>query len=123
MTDRDAHLPAEMARRNWIILAVLVLLSLLWRSAPVTLGVLTGGLIVTLNYHWMGHSLRRLLADPRRAPQNKGRAGRSYLFRLLVMGLAIYVLLAHIHIHPLGLIVGLSVYVVNLLLTAAKRLY
>lgn len=123
MTDSDANLPAEMARRNWIILVVLVLLSLIWRSVPVTLGVLTGGLVVTLNYYWMGHSLRSLLADPRRAPQNKGRAGRSYLFRLLIIGLALYVLLAHVHIHPVGLVVGLSVYVVNLLLTAAKRLY
>ena len=123
MTDPDAGLSRDLARRNWVILAVMVVVSLFWRSTEVTLGVLGGGVIVALNYHWMGHSLGKLLADPRRAPQRKVWAGLNFLLRLLVMGLAIYVLLAHVKVHPLGLVAGLSVYVVNLKFSALKRFY
>ena len=123
MTDQDAGLTRDLARRNWVILALLVVVSLLWRSVPITLGVLGGGLVVTLNYHWMGHSLGKLLADPRRAPQRKLWAGLKLLLRLVVVGVAIYLLLVHVQVHPVGLAAGLSVYAVNLMFSTLKRLY
>ena len=123
MTNQDAGLTRDLARRNWVILALLVGVSLLWRSVPITLGVLGGGLVVALNYHWMGHSLGKLLADPRRAPQRKLWAGLNFLLRLVVVGMAIYLLLAHVQVHPVGLAAGLSVYVVNLMFSTVKRLY
>ncbi|MFN2355718.1 MAG: ATP synthase subunit I [Desulfopila sp.] len=123
MTSRDENLPSELARRNWIILAVLVVISLLWRSLPVTLGVVAGGLVVAVNYHWMGRSLRKLLVDQGQPPQGKFRSGRDFLLRMAVIGLVIYLLLVHTRIHPVGFAAGLSVYVLNLMLTAVKRLY
>lgn len=123
MTDQDAGLSKEMALRNWIILALMVAVSLIWRSAEVTLGVLGGGLVVALNYHWMGYSLARLLADPRRVRQAKVRAGLNLLLRLVVVGMVIYLLLVQVRVHPLGLAAGLSVYIVNLLVATFKRLY
>lgn len=121
--DQDAGLVTDLARRNWIILALMVILSLFWRSLPMTLGVLAGGLVVALSYHWMGRSLSKLLADPRRAPQRKLRAGLSHLLRLVVIGVVIYLLLVHAQVHPIGLAAGLSVYVVNLMFTAFRRIY
>lgn len=123
MIDRDENLPAEMARQNWMILSALVLVSLLWRSWPMTTGVLAGGLLITLNYHWMGRTLHRLLDDPSKTAKRKGGSSRNALLRLVVVGLVIYVLLVYTPIHPLGFVVGLSVYVLNLALTAVKRLY
>jgi len=121
--DQDAGLTTALARRNWVILVLMVTVSLLWRSLPISLGVFTGGLIVALSYHWMGRSLGKLLSDPRRAPQRKLRAGLSHLLRLAVIGVVIYLLLVHAQVHPIGLAVGLSVYVVNLMFTAVTRLY
>lgn len=123
MTDQDAGLAKALARRNWLILALMVIASLLWRSASVTLGVLGGGLVIALNYHWMGHSLAKLLADPRRAPQRKVFAGFNYLLRLVLMGIVIYLLLVHVKVHPIGLAAGLSLYVVNLMYSTIRRIY
>lgn len=123
MTGSDDRLPAELARRNWIILAVLVLLSLGWRSWPVTAGVAAGGLVVCLNYHFLGRSLTRLLLEQEASARGKWTSARNTLVRLVLTLAVIYVLLVHTAIHPLAFGAGLSVYVLNLLLTTLRRLY
>ncbi len=123
MTDQDAGLAKTLARRNWVILALMVAVSLLWQSTPITLGVLGGGLVIALNFHWMGRSLTNMLADPRQAPRRKVFTGINYLLRLVVMGVAIYLLLVHVKVHPIGLAVGLSLYVVNLMYSTIRRIY
>jgi len=115
------QLLAEMARRNWIILIVLVLLSLFWQSLPVTMGVLAGGVLVIINYRWLGRSLFKLLGNPHLAAEKGFK--RNYLFRLVFIASSIYLLLVRGGVHPLALVVGLSVVVINLIVTTAKRLY
>lgn len=121
MTHKDDQLLAEMARRNWIILTVLVLLSLFWRSSPVTYGVLAGGMLVIINYRWLGRSLLKLINDPQL--QSAKGFKRNYIFRLIVISSAIYLLLVQGGVHPLALVVGLSVVVLNVMITTVKRLY
>lgn len=121
MNHQDDQLLAEMARRNWVILIVLVLLSLFWKSLPVTMGVLAGGVLVIINYRWMGRSLAKLLGDPHLAAEKGFK--RNYLFRLVFIAISIYILLVRGGVHPLALVVGLSVVVINLLVATAKRLY
>ena len=121
MIQQDDQLLAEMARRNWIILLVLVLISLFWQSLPVTMGVLSGGVLVIINYRWLGRSLFKLLDNPQPAMQKGFK--RNYLFRLVFIAGSIYILLARGGVHPLALVVGLSVVVVNIMVTTAKRLY
>ncbi len=60
----DSRLLTIMAVQNWIILAVLVLLSLFWQSLSVTMGVLAGGMLVIINYRWLGRSLVKALSNP-----------------------------------------------------------
>ncbi len=121
MTQEDDQLLEQMARRNWIILIVLVLLSLFWQSPPVTYGVLAGGMLVIINYRWLGRSLLAVLNDPQ-LDSAKGFK-RNYLFRLVVISSAIYLLLVRGGVHPLALVVGLSVVVLNVMITTVKRLY
>ena len=121
MTETDDRLLAEMATRNWFILLVLVLGSLFWQSLPVTLGVLAGGVLVIINYRWLGRSLFKLLSDPHRGAEKGFK--RNYLLRLAFVASAIYLLLVRGNVHPLALAVGLSVIVINLLITTVKRLY
>lgn len=121
MANKDDQLLAEMAQRNWIILIVLVLISLCWQSLPVTMGVLAGGVLVIINYRWLGRSLFKVLGDPHLAAEKGFK--RNYLFRLLFIASAIYLLLVRGGVHPLALVIGLSVVVINLLITTVKRLY
>jgi len=117
----NEQLLGELARRNWIILIVLVLLSLWWQSLPVTMGVLSGGVLVIINYRWLGRSLLKVLGNPQ--PGAEKGFKRNYMFRLVFIASSIYLLLVRGGVHPLALVVGLSVVVINLLVTTAKRLY
>ena len=121
MTRQDDQLLAEMALRNWIILVVLVLLSLFWQSLPVTMGVLAGGVLVIINYRWLGRSLFKVISDPHQGSEKGFK--RNYLFRLLFIASSIYLLLVRGGVHPIALAVGLSVVVINIAITTAKRLY
>ncbi|WP_432821787.1 ATP synthase subunit I [Trichloromonas sp.] len=117
--DRDDQLLGEMSRRNWIILAALILVSLLWRSLPVTLGVLAGGLLAILAYYWRYLALSRLLGAPSR--QSAKGFQFSYVVRLVVLGGALFLLIAKARVDVIALVVGLSVVVLNVLITTIKR--
>ena len=121
MTSPDDQLLQNVGRLNWVVLILMVLVSLFWQSRSVTLGVVAGGLLVILNFGWMGHSLLKVISSPQ-AYSPRGFK-RNYFFRLLVVGGAISFLLIRGEVHPLALVVGLSVVVVSLLLTTLKRLY
>lgn len=121
MKDQDEQLLGAIARRNWVVLTGLVLLSLLWRSAPVTLGVLSGGLVAIGGYLWLQHSLQRVLAEPSRYSARSFKI--SYFVRLGSLAAALLLLITVAGVNPVGLAVGLSVVVVNILWTTLKRLY
>lgn len=117
--DKDEQLLEELARRNWIILALLVLLSLLWRSVDVTLGVLSGGLLAIIGYLWLHRSLQRTLSE---ASQYSARGFQfSYLVRLGALAAALFLLIALAKVHPVALAAGLSVVVINILWITLKR--
>jgi len=118
VTDWDDGLLQAIARRNWIILAVLVLLSAFWQSANVTIGVGCGGLIAIFGHHWRQLALKKALG------QVSG-ANRSfqigYLFRLATLAAVIYLLIVPLKISPVALAAGLSVVVINILITTLTR--
>lgn len=106
---------------NWYVLMLMLLVSLFWQAMSVTLGILAGGLLVILNFGWMGRSLSRVISSPQQ--YSAGGFKRNYFLRLLVVCCAIYLFLVRYNVHPLALVVGLSVVVVSLLLTTVKRFY
>jgi len=120
VTDRDEHLLDEIARRNWLVLATLVLFSLAWRSPEVSAGVLAGGLVAIGGYHWLHRSLRKLLDTPGQAGTGGYKFG--YLIRLATLAIVLLLLIAVIRVNPVALAAGLSTVVLNLLWTAIKRL-
>lgn len=117
----DANLLADLARRNWIILGALVLLSLLGRDLDFTLGVLGGGLLALASYRWLHRSLNKLLAQAGGGSAKGFQVG--YLLRLLCLAAALYLLIAVARVNPLGLALGLSVVVLNILWTTLKRAF
>lgn len=121
MNSLDNSLLRQLNHTNCLVLVLMFVVSLFWRSTAVSLGVLAGGLLVILNFGWMGHSLLKVMNAPHTGSVRGFK--RNYFFRLLVVAAALYLLLAPGLVHPLALVAGLSVVVVSLLLTAMKRLY
>jgi hypothetical protein len=100
---------------NWIILAVLVIPSLIFAPFKFALGVLIGGFISILNFHWLGHSLRGIFKNP--GDSVKGPVMVKYYIRLAITAVVLYFLIAGNTVHVIGLLVGLSVVVINIIVT------
>ncbi|MDY0269144.1 MAG: ATP synthase subunit I [Trichloromonas sp.] len=119
MAEKDDSLLGDLSRRNWLLLAILVLISLFWRSSAVTLGVLAGGLIAILAHYWRYLALTRLLGAP--SQQSAKGFQINYVLRLAVLGSLLFLLIAKARVDLPALVVGLSVVVLNVLLTTLKR--
>jgi hypothetical protein len=113
------QLPAALHRRNWLILATLLAASLPFGNLQMSAGILAGGLVAIASFSWLQRSLRRLLADTGQDARRHYQFG--YLVRLLALGGVLAILVAIVKIHPAGLILGLSVVVINLLWLAFQR--
>lgn len=113
------QLPAVLHRRNWLILGLLLAASLPFGNGPFTAGILAGGLVAIGGFAWLQRSLKRLLRDP--AHGARGRYQFGYVTRLLALGGVLAFLIAVVKIHPVGLAVGLSVVVINLLWLTLQR--
>jgi hypothetical protein len=113
------QLPAILNRRSWLILGLLLLASLLFRNTPLTLGILCGGLVSIGAFLWLRRSLRQLLAEP--GSGSKARYQFGYVVRLIVLAVVLATLVAVVKVDAVGLIVGLSVVVINLFWTTIQH--
>lgn len=113
------QLPASLHRRNWLILGLLLIGSLPFANWQATAGILAGGLVAITAFAWLQRSLRRLLADSAQGARTRYQFG--YAVRLLAMGGVLALLIAIVKIHPVGLAIGLSVVVINLLWLTLQR--
>jgi hypothetical protein len=84
------------------------------------LGILAGGLIVTINFHLLYRSLRKALTPPHLA-DTRVVLGKYYI-RFLVSALIIYVLIADHYVNPIGLIIGLSVVVTSVFIATFNEI-
>ena len=113
------RLPATLNRRSWLILVVMLLASLLLRDSQLTLGILCGGLVSTGAFLWLRRSLKHLLAEPDSGA--KARYQFGYLVRLIALAAVLVILIAIVKIDTLGLLIGLSVVVINLFWTTIQQ--
>lgn len=116
----DEEVPRQLARRNWIVLALFLFVSLIWQSPAVTFGVLCGGGVALLSFHWLHLSLIRLFVQLDSGATRQYKS--SYLLRLFTVTALLYLLVVVVHVNPLALAAGLSVVVVSLVWTAIERL-
>jgi ATP synthase I subunit len=103
-----------IVRSNWILLLLAAGAGHFTASPEVTLGVIAGGLIVTVNFHLLHRTLKKSLTPPHLASTNAVLI--KYYIRFIISGLIILLLIAGGYVNPLGLIVGLSVVVASILL-------
>lgn len=105
---------------NWILLTLMITGSLLLFSARFSLGVILGGLISVVNFHWLYHNLLSVFEGE----INRLRAAmmRRYFIRLAVTAVALFGIIAGDVADVIGLVVGLSVVVLNIVLTTVLTL-
>ena len=106
--------------RNWLILAGLVALSTLLWNVRFSVGVAAGGITANLSFLLLHQTLRRMfvhnMAQGKKKPAVLGVIIRYYI-RFIFTGLIVLVLLKYKLADPIGLLIGLSVIVINLTAT------
>ncbi len=108
---------------NGVIFALLLLGSLILMTPGFTLGVGMGGLIILANFHILYRVLRKaLIPEHLASPKVVKVVIVKYYLRLLGTGIILYVLIAKRMVDPLGLVVGLSVVVINLTLLGCNEM-
>jgi hypothetical protein len=109
-----------VTRANWVLFGVASIAGFIIFSKSVALGILAGGLLVTINFHLLGKTLRKALTPPHLASHNVVLA--KYYLRFLISGFIIFLLIAGHIVHPVGLVIGLSVVVFSIILATICEL-
>ena len=113
-------LQKRLESTNWILLAALVGSSLLLNTTRLSLGILCGGLISVVNFHWLYHNLRSVLTKhPNRA---KKAVLIHYYLRLAVTAFVLFWVISGNLVDVIGLVIGLSVVSLNMILTTILAL-
>jgi hypothetical protein len=108
-----------VTRTNWILFATASISGFLFFPANYARGLFFGGLLVTVNFHLLARTLRTALTPPHLSSHNVVIA--KYFLRFIVSGFIIFVLIAGHFVHPVGLIIGLSVVVFSIILATLRE--
>ncbi|MCK4535067.1 MAG: ATP synthase subunit I [Syntrophobacterales bacterium] len=100
---------------NWVVLGVFLVLSLLFLPGRFTLGVLLGGLISIVNFHWLSRDLRGTFL--KHADRAKPFMMAKYYIRFIVTGIVLFFVITRAPADVFGLLLGLSLVVINVILT------
>jgi flagellar biosynthesis protein FlhB len=124
--DMDAMSPRHLKIANWSVLAVLVLAGFFWRGREFALGVLVGGLVVVVNFHFLHQALRGMLEPLAHNPQEDSSRAKAWfaarqLLRFFVLLAIIFLLVSQGWVNIFGLLVGLSTVVITLMLAALNE--
>jgi hypothetical protein len=100
---------------NWLILFVFFIPSLFFVPLKFSLGILLGGFISIINFHWLGRNLQGVFKNM--SGNVKGPVMFKYYVRLAITAIVLYLLITAETVSVIGLIIGLSVVVINIILT------
>lgn len=105
---------------NWILLALLIAGSLLFFSPRFSLGIILGGLISVVNFHWLYHNLMSVFEGE--ISRLRSAVMRRYFIRLAVTAVLLFGIIAGDIADVIGLVIGLSVVVLTIVLTTVLTL-
>ena len=112
--DSEEKLLQQIYRQNFILTIVYLLISLWWSSLSVTLSVLAGSLIALSSYSWLQGILKTVLEQAGGHPVRKFRW--HYGFRIVALGLVLFLLFFYAKVNPIALCLGLSVVVLSIMI-------
>lgn len=105
---------------NWGMLGVFVLISAFLFSPKFTLGVLLGGLISIVNYHWLYRDVKSVFQHLN--DRAKSRIMFKYYIRFGVTAIVLFFIVSSQIVDVIGLLIGLSTVIINIVLTAIVAL-
>ncbi|MBP8979700.1 MAG: ATP synthase subunit I [Syntrophobacterales bacterium] len=105
---------------NWVVLAVFVAASAFLFSLDFTLGVLLGGFISIVNYHWLCRDVKKVFQHL--TDRAKSRIMFKYYIRFGVTAVVLFFIVSSRIVDVIGLLIGLSVVIVNIALSAVITL-
>jgi len=108
-----------VTRSNWVLFLVTSVLGCLFLPADFALGIIAGGLLVTVNFHLLARTLKKSLTPPHLASHNRILA--KYYLRFIISAFILFLLISGQIVSPLGLIIGLSVVVVSIVLATLRE--
>jgi len=108
---------------NGVILALLVAVTGPLAGTRFSLSVLCGGLLAIANFHVLYRTLRGAFVSPSSVSGASAVVVFKYYIRLILTGISIFLLLKFGKINPLGLLLGLSTVVINLVLFGFFEFY
>jgi hypothetical protein len=112
-TINEETLSSVITKRSLVLLAALTIAAFGFFSVDVALGILAGGVIAIANFLWMGNTLQRILGF---LPDNPVRYSLfRFLARMTVLGLVLYLALTSGWFSTIGLVIGLSIIVANII--------
>lgn len=105
---------------NWIILTVIFIPAVIFAPFKFALGTLIGGFISILNFHWMERGLQGIFQ--RTSGNIKGSILIKYYIRLAITAVVLYFLIAYQTVNVIGLLIGLSIVVINIIICVITSL-
>ncbi|MFH2093370.1 MAG: ATP synthase subunit I [Pseudomonadota bacterium] len=106
---------------NWLIFLFSGLIGLMIAPLDVASGIILGGLIVSINFHLLERTLKQMFHPDRVSTKGRAVVGNvlvKYYIRFTISGALICLLIANHIVHPIGLVLGLSVVVASIFLAA-----
>ena len=108
-----------VTRSNWIIFVLASGLGFLLFPPGFARGIVFGGMLVTVNFHLLGRTLKKSLAPPHLASHHLVLA--KYYLRFFITGCLIFLLIISELVNPVGLIIGLSIVVFSVILATIRE--
>ncbi|MBF0450533.1 MAG: ATP synthase subunit I [Candidatus Magnetomorum sp.] len=102
---------------NWVLFAVVTIAGFILMPKLFALGILAGGLIVTVNFYLLWRTLKKAFTPERLVSHHVVMA--KYYMRFLISAIILSILISQHWVDPLGLFVGLSIVVTSILLATA----
>lgn len=103
-----------VTRANWILFFIASSVGLAIAPSNFAIGIISGGLIVTINFHLLSKTLKKALNPKTLSSHNI--VLMKYYARFIVSGFIIFVLVSKQYVDPRGLFIGLSVVVASIFL-------
>jgi len=97
---------------NWIILGIFLALSLICMPVKFSLGIILGGFIRIVNFHWLERDLRSVFQ--RLSEGSKSSVFLKYFIRFAVTSVVLYFIISADIADIVGLLIGLSLIVINI---------
>jgi len=105
---------------NWILFVLVTIGGFVLLSKLFALGILAGGLIVTVNFHLLWRTLRKAFQPDRLVSHHVVIA--KYYMRFFISAIILMILISQHWVDPLGLFVGLSIVVTSIMLATLFEL-